>query len=175
MNEYITAHCHEGVDCEDCGSYVKIYPKNLTAGQVRTLVEFAQVVNRNPRREWHHLSRDGKSVLKKVDQNYNILVHRGFLKRREGTKGEYQQTGYGKMFVAGTASAPRTIYLLHNIVIGWSSDSVSIKCLLPVGFNLDDLMSQPIPELKIPRGLRRRGVATYRDIMDYQQQLMGRP
>lgn len=175
MNEYIAAHCHKGVDCRECGSYVKIYPKNLTKGEVKTLIQFGQVCARFPDEEWHPLSRDGKSVLKKVAQNYNILVHRGFLKRHPDKKGYYQLTGYGKMFLAGTASAPRTIYLLHNIVIGWCSDSVNVKSVLPSGFNLDALMSQPVPELKIPKGIKRRGVATYKEIMDYQHQLMGRP
>jgi hypothetical protein len=130
----------QGAVCPCCRQLAKVYDRSLHKGMIEGLVKMWRIHQDN----WAHVpSTEGLSKLggEFARMRFWGLIEEATEKREDGGRaGWWRITEFGRRFILGEVSVPKTIYLYDNEVQG-STQGEQIFVYSPLGkFRYDELM-----------------------------------
>ncbi|MEX2716777.1 MAG: hypothetical protein Q6370_010790 [Candidatus Sigynarchaeota archaeon] len=147
---FVQQNLQQGVTCPTCGQFCKVYRRKLNATMALALILIYQFFKNNPHAEWLHVA----AFLVKVKRDSSIaggdvvkLRYWGLLERAKGERddgsdrvGRYRITELGRQFVEGKVKVASHVLLYNQMLLGVSSEMISIREALGTRFRYDELM-----------------------------------
>lgn len=129
-----------GVNCECCGQFVKLYRRKLSSSMARTLIN---MYNAKADFNWVH-----RNSFKAVSNDYSYLRYWGLIQEKKlEYNSEKKNSGYwgitnkGREFVKGNSRVPSHIRLFNQKFYGFEGKEVTITDCLGSKFNYDELLN----------------------------------
>jgi len=135
--ELVEHRREKGIECPCCGQYVKLYKRKLNANMAMFLTSLVKLYE-----ETHDWVSYQKCKFRGRDYSYITcwkLAMTGVDETgKKRTSGLWKPTTRGIDFVHGTISIPSHVFLLDNVVQGFSSSTIFIQDV--DGFDYQELM-----------------------------------
>jgi hypothetical protein len=130
--------------CPVCGQTAKLYPRKLSAGLARLLVDICrQTKDYPPRDRWVNISKD--LIVHSdhpIPRDYSILRFWGLLEPAAGCPAHWRITDTGIAFVEGRMEVPRLIYLYNNNCIRMGTKTINCSDALKSEFRLKPMLEE---------------------------------
>lgn len=142
------AEVKDGTTCPCCERFIKVYKRALNSTMAAGLIWLCrkfEIESEGGDIEWIHLSASAPRFVIATNQ-LGTLMHWSLIERAPNedkskrTSGLLRPTKKGMAFVHFGTRLPRHVYLLNNLIHGFSDEMITIKQALGKKFDYSELM-----------------------------------
>ena len=133
----------EGMECECCGRYMKLYHRTLHFNAVKQLIN---LYNLGGDKEFIHGNIFTES--KTSGKDFTLAKHWKLIEKSENsdqkkkTSGAWRLTQKGVDFLCFRTSIPKYVYIYNDQPLGFSEEKINVKECFKEKFDYENLMKQ---------------------------------